>query len=279
MGLFSGCILACDIDGTLLINDEINPRNIERIEYFMKEGGYFSLSTGRTVGAVGPVLEKIPRVSPSVVANGCMIYDYENEKVLDELFISKKDYYIAKKVLDMGLNVGIEAHNGRDVFTIKATAETEDHQKYEWLCSQNVTFDEACKYNWNKVLYLFDNREELAAVKEMIAKEETDSFFVDTSTVIAGRKREYYEQFPAGVSKASELIKLCKILNINKGCLFAMGDYYNDLEMIKNADISAAPANAPEDVKLYADFVAGKCEDGAVADFIDYLTGIKLNRA
>lgn len=275
MGLFSGCILACDIDGTLLINGEINPRNIEKIEFFMKEGGYFSLSTGRTVGAVGPVLEKIPHVSPSVVSNGCMIYDYENEKVLDELFISRNDYCIAKKVLDMGLNVGIEAHSGSDVLTINTTAETEDHQKYEWLCSQNVTFDEACEYSWNKVVYLFDNKEELAAVKEMIAKEKTESFFVDTSAVIAGRKREYFEQFPAGVSKASELIKLCNILNIKKGCLFAMGDYYNDLEMIKKADISAAPENAPEDVKLYADFVGGKCEDGAVADFIDYLTKIR----
>ena len=87
MGIFSGCLFACDIDGTLMVNGKINPRNIEKIEYFMSEGGYFSLSTGRTVGAVGPVLDKIKRVSPSVVANGCMIYDYENKKVLDELFL------------------------------------------------------------------------------------------------------------------------------------------------------------------------------------------------
>ena len=58
-----------------------------------------------------------------------------------------------------------------------------------------------------------------------------------------------------------------------------MGDYYNDLEMIKKADISAATDNAPEDVKLYADFVAGRCEDGAVADFIDYLAKIRSDRA
>ena len=83
MGIFSGCLFACDIDGTLMSSGKINPRNIEKIEFFMNEGGYFSLSTGRTVGAVGPVLDKIKRVSPSVVANGCMIYDYENKKALD----------------------------------------------------------------------------------------------------------------------------------------------------------------------------------------------------
>ena len=33
MGLFSDCLFGCDIDGTLLVNGIINPRNIEKIEY------------------------------------------------------------------------------------------------------------------------------------------------------------------------------------------------------------------------------------------------------
>lgn len=275
MGVFSGCLLACDIDGTLMANGKINPRNVEKIEYFMSEGGYFSLSTGRTVGAVGPVLSIIKRVSPSVVANGCMIYDYENKKVLDELFLPEDEYYIAKKVLDMGLNVGIEAHSGETILNLNTTQETLDHQEYEWISGEEVTFEEASRYRWNKVVYLFDNDKDLAAVKELIAGESSSSRFIDTSAVIGGRKRNYYEQFPAGVSKASELDKLKKMLKIDKGCYFAMGDYYNDLEMIKAADISAVPSETPEDIKAYADFVAGKCEDGAVADFIDYLTKIR----
>lgn len=279
MGIFSGCLFACDIDGTLMVNGKINPRNIEKIEYFMSEGGYFSLSTGRTVGAVGPVLDKIKRVSPSVVANGCMIYDYENKKVLDELFLPENEYYIAKKVLDMGLNVGIEAHSGEKILTIHETEETREHQEYEWIKGENVSFNEAAKYRWNKVVFLFDNEKDLASVKEMIAGENAVSAFSDTSAVIAGRKRNYYEQFPIGVSKASELDKLKKMLKIEKGCYFAMGDYYNDLEMIKKADISAVPADTPEDIKVHADFIAGRCEDGAVADFIDYLANIKSDMA
>lgn len=275
MGIFSGCLFACDIDGTLMSSGKINPRNIEKIEFFMNEGGYFSLSTGRTVGAVGPVLDKIKRISPSVVANGCMIYDYENKKTIDELFLPENEYYIAKKVLDMGLNVGIEAHSGEKILTINETQETRDHQEYEWISGENVSFEEASKYRWNKVVYFFDNEKELALVKAMIAKEKAVSAFSDTSAVISGRKRKYYEQFPAGVSKASELDKLKNILKIEKGCYFAMGDYYNDLEMIKNADISAVPEDTPDDIKAYADYIAGSCEDGAVADFIEYLTKIR----
>ena len=147
MGIFSDCLFGCDIDGTLLVNGIINPRNIEKIEYFISEGGHFSLATGRTVGAVGPVLEKIKNISPSVVANGCMIYDYKNEKVLDELFLEKGDYRIAKAVLDTGLPVGIEAHCGADILTIRETEETKIHQEYERLESRSVSFEEAAEYN------------------------------------------------------------------------------------------------------------------------------------
>ncbi len=31
MGLFFDCLFGCDIDGTLLVNGIINPRNIEKI--------------------------------------------------------------------------------------------------------------------------------------------------------------------------------------------------------------------------------------------------------
>lgn len=271
MGLFSGCMLACDIDGTLMVNGFINERNVERIDFFVNEGGCFSVSTGRSVDAVAPVLAKIKNISPSVVANGCMLYDFKNKKVLDQLFIDKNDYGIAEKVLNMGLNVGIEVHSENNVLTVKKTKETEDHQKYEWISGIDSTYAEAAKYNWNKAIYLFDNLNDLNKVKAMIKEQKTASVFVDTSAEIDGRKRIYYEQFPSGVSKYTALEKLCGILKIKSGCLFAMGDYYNDLEMIKKADVSAVPADAPEEIRACADFVAGRCEDGAVADFIDYL--------
>lgn len=271
MGIFKGCLFACDIDGTLMANGYINPRNVEKIEYFMSEGGCFSLSTGRTVGAVGPVLRQIKRVSPSIVSNGSMIYDYENKKVLDELFVDKSDYYIVKKVMDMGLNVGIEVHSGDRVLTLCRTEETDIHQKYEWLESTDIGYGEAVKYRWNKAVMLFSCEADREAAKEMIAKQNVNSDFVYTSAVIADKVRYYYEQFPKGVSKASALKKLCKILNIQKGNVFAMGDYYNDLEMIKTADIGAVPSGAPDDVRQYADYTAVSCGDGAVADFIDYL--------
>ena len=35
MGIFNGCLLACDIDGTLVSGELLPERNVEKIEYFV----------------------------------------------------------------------------------------------------------------------------------------------------------------------------------------------------------------------------------------------------
>ena len=61
-------------------------------------------------------------------------------------------------------------------------------------------------------------------------------------------------------------------MGIKDGCCYAIGDYYNDLEMIQTADIGAALVDSPDEVKAVATVVVGSVQNGAVADFIDYLT-------
>ena len=84
MGIFDGCLLACDVDGTIIENGYINPKNVEAVEYFMSEGGFFAISTGRSVTAISCITNELKRISPSVVSNGCMIYDYEKQEFLTQ---------------------------------------------------------------------------------------------------------------------------------------------------------------------------------------------------
>ena len=273
MGIFDGCLLACDVDGTLVENGNINPKNIEKIEYFMSEGGFFSIATGRSVTAITSVTDKLKNFSPSVVSNGSMIYDYVKGEIVHEDCLAREDYNIVKDVLEGNLDVGIEAHTGDRIFTIRRTRRTDIHQIYESLETTVVSFEEACKYNCNKLLFTGDNLEDFEKLKEL-SKKYKNSDFVATAVCMTDDTQHYYEQLPKGVSKASAIKKLVDIFNIKKGCSYAIGDFYNDIEMLKNADICAVPEGSPEDVKSLADFVAVSCKDGAVADFIDYLTKI-----
>lgn len=276
MGLFDGCLLACDIDGTLLVNDSIPQNNIEKIKYFVSEGGRFSLATGRTAGAVSAVTDRLDCIDLSIVANGSMIYDFKNDSISFETFIPHQDRAIVKSVIDGCKTVGVEAHSGKKVIVLNNNQEAIDHRNYENLDAFLLDYEAALQYNWNKVIYLFANENEAQTVKHIISQFEHNSQFVDTSAVIYGRRRYYYEHVPKGVSKATHLKTLCKKLNIKKGCCYAIGDYYNDLQMIKTADIGAALIDSPNEVKAVAATVVGKAQNGAVADFIDYLTERKL---
>ncbi len=271
MGIFDNCLLACDIDGTLMVNEQINPRNIEKIEYFMREGGAFSLSTGRTMLALNHVLAHFKHISPCVVANGSMIYDFENAKILHQDFVPREDRSIAEKIYNYDNSVGIEIHCEDKAFTLSKTPESDAHQKYEEFVAPKIDFSDAMDYNWNKAIYFFKDTEHRERVKKFIAKQKGNSNFVDTCATLNGVNYPYHEQVPVGISKLSAILKLADILEIKKGRIFAMGDYYNDLEMLKGADISAAPSDAVEDVKNCVDFIGGSCKNGAVADFIEYL--------
>ncbi len=272
MGIFSGCVLACDIDGTLVENGYINPKNVEKVEYFMREGGYFSIATGRSVTAISDVTNALLRISPSIVSNGCMIYDYENRKVLYEQILPKEAYKIVEEVLNSGLDVGIEIHTGNRIFTLRQTRKTDIHQQYESLETTILPYDEACKYDWNKVLFTGDNSEDFEKLKKLSRKYTEVSHFIPTAVNLEIGFQDYYEQMPIGISKASGINKFCEMFNVKKGCSYAIGDFYNDVEMLENADICAVPKGAPDDIKALANYITCECRDGAVADFIDYLS-------
>ena len=278
MGIFNGCLIACDIDGTLMDNGYINPKTVERVNFFLEEGGKFSLSTGRTQAALHDVFASLNNISPSVLANGTVIHDFENDKNLYSAGISDADKQIVKFVMENFDDVGIEIHSLGTVLMVKENEEARLHQKYEHLTAKVVDFETALQYTWNKVLYMFSDVNMRDGAKPAITQKNTDCRFIDSSAVIEGKRRHYYEQIPSGISKASSLKLLCEMLKITKGCFFAIGDYYNDLEMIKVVDISACPENSPEDIKRYATITVSTAENGAVADFIDYLTNEFSNK-
>lgn len=272
MGIFDGCLLASDIDGTLQENGYINPKNIEKIKYFVQEGGKFCLCTGRSIGAITAVLNQVGVTDYSVVANGCMIFDNKQNRIMHQDFLPENERMAARTIYNEMPNIGIEIHSEGEVYTLRRSFQLDCHQHYEGLPTDLLDFETLLDYNWNKALYALNDESEYARLKELTSGNNEKCDFLTTTATIDKLKRYYFEQLPKGTSKLSALKRLCEIIGVKKGGLFAIGDYYNDLEMLKNADISAATAEAPDDIKQYADFIAGKCDDGAVADFIDYLS-------
>lgn len=272
MGKFDGCLLACDVDGTLVCGDIFPENNIEKIAEFVSEGGIFSLSTGRSVSAVGMVLSKLKEyIGPSVVANGCMIYDYKNEKVLYNKTIPEEVKLLVYEVAQKFLEVGIELHSAERSFIFKDDPEVRDHQSYEGMNGKVAGREIVGPIGWNKALLTCQDPDKRAELAEFIKQNCTTAECVPTVADIYGKKRYYTEILPLNVNKASALSELCKMLEIKKGGFFAIGDYHNDISMLKIADVSACPKNSPDEVKAVCQYHTTEAQNGAVADFIEYL--------
>ena len=78
MGIYSDILLTVDFDRTLTAPDSSIPaRNIEAIEYFMANGGIFTVNTGRSVPMYSSKMELVPVNAPLLLYNGSAAYDKE----------------------------------------------------------------------------------------------------------------------------------------------------------------------------------------------------------
>ena len=80
-----------------------------------------------------------------------------------------------------------------------------------------------------------------------------------------------FELLAADTHKGTAVLKLAEILGIDKAHTAAIGDYFNDYDMLKSVGVPACCGQAPKELKDISEFVACHCNKGAVADFLEYI--------
>ena len=271
----AGILVVSDVDNTLLTEEAGLPQqNLEAIRRFCALGGSFTLATGRNVPSARRYLEKLPINAPVILLNGGLIYDYERELALNAHYISREKALPAmlelmKKFPAMGFEIMAE---DLQTYIVRANAGTERHLRDErfaaiWADAEKVPG------RWFKVLCAADADTCIAAEKYCKAHfaQEEELLFQRTAPI-------YIEILPAGISKGTALRSLCRIQGVEQKNSFGIGDYDNDIELLKAAGFGVAVANAPVRVQRWADLVTGSCSEGGVAQFLERLMEHTLTR-
>lgn len=257
-------LLVSDLDGTLIGKDFIIPeRNKQALARFKEQGGHFSIATGRSVESGRRYIADTNPTAPCILLNGGMIYDYSKEEVLWSLTLPDTCVSYIQKIYDQFPDVGIEVYGTRSIRFLRSNLYAEFHIAHEHLQYKVIDFNEI-EFPIYKALFAMD----ASLVKEVADFTNT---FAHPGARFVSSSGNYLEMLPEHANKGSALKELIKIMNIDLNNCYAIGDYYNDVELIEAAGHGVMPENAPEELKSKAELIVGHCEHGAVADLIEIL--------
>ena len=130
MGRFDGILIISDVDGTLMSTDMIvSERNRRAVSEFIKEGGAFSLATGRNKNSIATVTRQIEVNAPCVLVNGAMVYDAGAGRVMWEHFADEKRLKaLVGEIMALEPALGTEIFTGSGMCVIRKNAMTELHK-------------------------------------------------------------------------------------------------------------------------------------------------------
>jgi hypothetical protein len=89
----------------------------------------------------------------------------------------------------------------------------------------------------------------------------------------------FYEFFGPGVGKENGLIHILEYLGLSWRSVAYIGDNFNDVEILKKAELPVVMANGPDEVKRYAKLVTERDNDnGGVAEAIERILATRGER-
>ena len=276
MALFDGCLLVSDVDGTLVGGtDPIAPYNVEKINYFVDNGGLFTLATGRCADACRELVENLGiRLSaPAAVVNGTVIYDYSNNRVVASTGLDDESRAAIVRISKTeNALLGIEIHSRDKVIDARVTHEIDLHNLYEDLHPILLDCEAALSCEWNKVLFSFEpgyTREELRDV--LISEGVAPDQIMFTNAYLDDGIHDYLEVVPKDADKGTGIKMLADKLGIDIKNVYGIGDFYNDIPMLRTVGHPIVVAGAPKEIEQLAEFVSLSVTEGAIGRLVEYI--------
>lgn len=236
----SSTLLITDLDGTLLKDDKsISRGNIDFIKRWVKNGGYFSIATGRNIESASHRILELPINCPSILLNGCAIYDYNLKKLL-YLYCLNNYFSIIDAVTREFPYVGIEVFLKDTIYLLNSNEVTDAHIARENLTHEDKKIASIPKEGALKILIGVSSSMIDEVQKRVDEIMPAGLYSVKTDI-------NYIEILPKEVNKATGVKRLKDMLNVKR--VIAFGDYYNDAEMLSEADFGFIMRNAPNDLK------------------------------
>lgn len=262
-------MICLDIDGTLLNSKhEITDKVKETINVVANEMNIPVVLVSARMPKGMKFLQKELEIEETIVCySGALILDKDNNVLTKEVIsISKVEELYG---LANNKDIHMSLYKDDKWYIEKMDYWAEQESEITNIIPDICDFNELIKL-WkqdnlgpNKILCMGDP-EEISFLKDRTSNLELN---------IYPSKETYLEIMPANASKTSAINFLERRFNLDNSGIIAIGDNYNDIDMLEYAGLGIAMGNAPEEVKKHAnDITLTNDEDGVSEALKKYVT-------
>ncbi|MCA0754637.1 Cof-type HAD-IIB family hydrolase [Paenibacillus sp. N4] len=259
-------LIALDVDGTLLRDDHVLTDAIrDSVREASSRGAEIVLCTGRGPSGALPVLEELELGGTVITHNGAATINADDRSLIHQFDMLPDDLqrfitYSREHSIHFDLNTAF------DMMVESMTPEAES--MYMHYRAQPAVLDFTAGLPAGLVKFtIFGSKEKLDIVQaewaswpSQLQSIRSGDFFIDVHH--------------AEASKGKALQQLAELRGISPDRILAIGNYYNDITMLRYAGMGIAMGNSPEEVKLAAKAVApSNAEDGVAAALREYAWG------
>ncbi len=253
------------MDGTLLTGDKkVTPKTREAMLAAVDKGVIVTLCTGRPLQGLYEYLHLITPDAPVVTYNGGVVLTSKSSKVLfSKALEASAAAETARRGLERGAIIIVWA-DGK----LYVSVDSELTEKYAKLSGSKKQLIKENQYlalaqqGITKIIWM-DKPEN---INEHIRHMEINPVNGTRAVTSAPSLLEFMD---ASTSKAEGLKIIADYYGLNSSEIIAVGDNYNDLDMLKYAGLGAAMGNAPDEIKSAADYVTLSNEEDGVGAVIE----------
>lgn len=275
-------LVASDLDGTIIGKDNyIYENNFKAIEDLKNKKLDFVICTGKTYSITKNICSKI-NASYGIFGNGSQIIDLRSGKEIYKNLLNKNDILacvdIAKKH-----NLHIHIYTDKEVITeellyldlrnykLQTSTKPESFMEFKivddikkYISVNNI---DVCKLVITSASSTSSAKNEIEKVSGVSVT--TIRKFGNYKDAVINKEYEYLDITPKNVNKNSALKILGNYLNINSDEMLTIGDNLNDFDMVKNAGVGVAVANAYTELKQVANYTTvNPVEKGGFAEAV-----------
>ena len=267
-------LIALDLDGTLIGEDLLlGTRTLAAISASRERGVAISIVTGRMTTSALPYARTLGLVDPIVAYQGALVRAMpppEADPHLGRILAHRPlAADAAREVIAWAKSVGLEPHvNHLERFVIQADdPRAEDYSS--WLGGRAEVVPDLRAWLTHPISKVISVAAASDPIPESVLAEGRRRFAGRAAVTISHPR--FLEFLAPGVSKLVGVRHLARRAGVPLGRVLAIGDQFNDIEMIAGVGHGAAMRSAPAAVRAAARYVAPAVTDEGAAQLIEQL--------